>query len=76
MIERDKLICSFVGWYAGKHPKIDGRDMRIFIDQKLANANYLPLNDEDLYLIEGLLAETMIHALGSRKNRETRRSVL
>ena len=76
-MERDRLICCLVGRYSTLNPSINADDLRIKIDQHLAECNLTSLGTEsnDKELMQDLLDETIISVLGRGINRKMRRTI-
>lgn len=74
-MERDRLICCLVGRYTALDSGITSEDLRIRIDQHLADCHLTSIGTEssDLQLFEELLGETMISVMGQGYNRKQRR---
>ena len=74
-MERDKFICFLSGGFVALQPTISGEDLKIKIDQRLAECNLTSLGSEpnDGELIQNLLDETIISVLGQGINRKMRR---
>lgn len=76
-MQRDRLICCLVGKYTALDPSVTANDLRIQIDQHLAECHLTPIGSEegDTELLQDLLDETMISVLGQGVNRKMRRTV-
>ncbi len=74
-MERNFLICGLLGWYCAKDPHITSEDLRIKIDQTLADSKFTPLGTEpgDLQLMDEVTAEFLMSVLGRGFNRKDRR---
>jgi len=74
-MERSYLICSLLGWFCAKEPRIDGMDLKIKIDQVLTDSKFTSLGteDTDMQLIEEINAELLMSVMGRGFNRKDRR---
>ena len=75
-MERNWFICGMLGWFCAKHPNITSQDLRIEIDQWLEESKFTPLGTEDgdLQLLDEMIAEFTMSAIGRGINRKDRRS--
>jgi len=76
-MQRSYLICSLLGWFCAKEPGIDGPDLKIKIDQVLADSKFTGLGteDTDMQLLEEVNAELLMSVMGRRFNRRDRRDM-
>jgi len=74
-MERNYLICSLLGWFCAKKPSIGGSDLKIKIDQVLADSKFTPLGteDTDMQLLDETAAELLMSVIGRGYNRKDRR---
>ena len=74
-MERNYLICSLLGWFCAKEPNLSGSDLRIKIDQVLADSKFTPLGteDTDIQLLDETAAELLMSVIGRGHNRKNRR---
>ncbi len=74
-MERNYLICSLLGWFCAKEPDINGSDLKIKIDQVLADSKFTPLGteDTDMQLLDETTAELLMSVIGRGYNRKDRR---
>ena len=74
-MERNYLICSLLGWFCAKEPNLNGSDLRIKIDQVLADSKFTPLGteDTDIQLLDETTAELLMSVMGRGFNRKDRR---
>ena len=74
-MERNYLICSLIGWFCAKEPSINGSDLRIKIDQSLADSKFTPLGteDTDTQLLDEVSGELLMSVIGRGYNRKDRR---
>jgi len=76
MIERERLICTLIGYYIGENKNlVSGKELRIAVDQHLVNCNQTPMTVEENGLMQDLLDEIQISVLSKGINRKTRRLV-
>jgi len=75
MMERNYLICGLLGWFCAKEPSIDGVDLKIKIDQVLEESGFTLLGTEndDLQLLDEMVAEFLMSVMGRKFNRQDRR---
>lgn len=75
IVERTWLICAQLGWYCAKFPNIKSEDLRIKIDQYLIDSKFTPLGteDNDLTLLDEIIGELTMAAIGRGFNRADRR---
>ena len=76
-MERYHLIADLVGWFCAKEPSIIAEDLRIKIDQVLADSKFIPLGSEegDLLLLDEMCSEFLMSVLGRGYNRQDRRNI-
>lgn len=76
-MERNWLICSMLGWFCAKQPGISSEDLRYKIDDFLMQSKFTPLGTEDgdLQLLDEMIGELTMSALGRGFNRKDRRNV-
>jgi len=74
-MERNYLICSLLGWFCAKQSDINGSDLKIKIDQVLADSKFTPLGteDTDMQLLDETAAELLMSVIGRGRNRKDRR---
>jgi len=74
-MERNWLICGLLGWFCAKEPDITSEDLRIKLDQRLADSKFTPLGSEkdDLQLLDEMIAEFTMSLIGRGFNRKDRR---
>lgn len=74
-MERNYLICSLIGWFCAKQSDINGSDLKIKIDQALADSKFTPLGteDTDMQLLDETTAELLMSVIGRGRNRKDRR---
>ena len=74
-MERSYLICSLLGWFCAKEPGLSGSDLKIKIDQALADSKFTPLGteDTDMQLLDETAAELLMSVIGRGRNRKDRR---
>lgn len=74
-MQRDYLICSLVGYFVANDNNIQAKDLRIKIDETLAESCLTPLGGEphDEQLLNELVGEMMIRVMGAGINRKQRR---
>ena len=74
-MERNYLICSLLGWFCAKQSDINGSDLKIKIDQALADSKFTPLGteDTDMQLLDETTAELLMSVMGRGFNRKDRR---
>jgi len=74
-MERNYLICSLLGWFCAKQSDINGSDLKIKIDQVLADSKFTPLGteDTDMQLLDETTAELLMSVIGRGYNRKDRR---
>ena len=74
-MERNYLICSLLGWFCAKEPNLSGSDLKIKIDQVLADSKFTPLGteDTDMQLLDETTAELLMSVIGRGFNRKDRR---
>ena len=74
-MERHYLICGLLGWFCAKEPNLNGSDLRIKIDQVLADSKFTPLGteDTDIQLLDETTAELLMSVMGRGFNRKDRR---
>ena len=74
-MERNYLICSLIGWFCAKESNINGSDLKIKIDQTLADSKFTPLGteDTDMQLLDEATAELLMSVMGRGFNRKDRR---
>ena len=73
MMERNYLICALMGKFVESDNSISAEDLRIKLDQALADSCMTPLGVEDTILLDEVLGEVMISVLGAKINRTQRR---
>lgn len=75
-MERDWYICSLLGYFCAKKPGITSDDLKIEIDQSLADSKFTPLGTEknDLNLLDEMIGEITMSILGRGFNRKDRRT--
>jgi hypothetical protein len=75
IMERNWLICGMIGWFCAKEPNITSDDLRIKIDQFLAESKFTPLGTEsgDLVLLDEMIGELTMASIGRGFNRDDRR---
>ena len=73
-MERYHLIAGLVGWFCAKEPSIIAEDLRIKIDQVLADSKFIPLGSEegDLLLLDEMCSEFLMSVLGRGYTRKDR----
>ena len=76
-MERYHLIAGLVGWFCAKEPSIIAEDLRIKIDQVLADSKFIPLGSEegDLLLLDEMCSEFLMSVLGRGFYRKDRRNI-
>ncbi len=76
-MERTWLICGQLGWYCAKFPNITSEDLRYKIDEFLIESKFTPLGTEngDLVLLDEMLGELTMSAIGRGFNRADRRKI-
>ena len=74
-MERNYLICSLIGWFCAKESSINGSDLKIKIDQTLADSKFTSLGTEhtDMQLLDEVTAELLMSVMGRGFNRKDRR---
>ncbi len=74
-MERYHLIAGLIGWFCAKEPSIVAENLRIKIDQVLADSKFTPLGTEDgdLLLLDEMWAEFLMSVMGRKFNRQDRR---
>jgi len=74
-MERTWFVCGMLGWFCAKEPYITGEDLRIEIDQWLHESKFTPLGTEDgdLQILDEMIAEFTMSAIGRGINRKDRR---
>jgi len=74
-MERNYLICSLIGWFCAKESSIGGSDLKIKIDQVLADSKFTSLGteDTDMQLLDETAAELLMSVIGRGYNRKDRR---
>lgn len=75
-MQRDRLICCLVGKFTALEPSISPDDLKIKIDQHLANCKFLPLGTkpQDLEIMDELIDEIAFSTISAGVNRKSRRS--
>lgn len=75
MMERTWLICGMLGWFCAKEPRITSDNLRYKIDEFLTQSKFTPLGTEkgDLQLLDEMISELTMSALGRGFNRKNRR---
>ncbi len=75
MMERTWLICGMLGWFCAKQPRITSDDLRYKINEFLFQSKFTPLGTEkgDLQLLDEMISELTMSALGRGFNRKDRR---
>lgn len=75
MMERNWLICGMLGYFCGKEPRITSDDLRYKIDEFLLASKFVPLGTEegDLQMLDEMISELTMSALGRGFNRNDRR---
>jgi len=76
-MERTWLICANLGFFCAKFPNITSEDLRYKIDEYLINSKFTPLGTEDgdLTLLDEMLGELTMAAIGRGFNRKDRRKI-
>jgi hypothetical protein len=74
-MERNWLICGMLGYFVGKNPNITSEDLRFRIDTFLFDSKFTPLGTEpeDTQLLDEMIGELTMSALGRGFNRQDRR---
>ena len=74
-MERNWLICGMLGYFCAKEPHITSDDLRIKIDQMLSESKFTSLGTEkgDLQLLDEMIGELTMSAIGRGFNRNDRR---
>ncbi len=74
-MERNWLICAMLGYFVAKEPRITSDDLRYKIDEFLMESKFTPLGTEDgdLQLLDEMIGELTMSALGRGFNRSDRR---
>jgi len=74
-MERNYLICSLIGWFCAKESSIGGSDLKIKIDQVLADSKFTSIGteDTDMQLLDETAAELLMSVIGRGYNRKDRR---
>jgi len=74
-MERNWLICGMLGYFCAKEPHITSDDLHIKIDQMLSESKFTSLGTEkgDLQLLDEMIAEFTMSAIGRGFNRNDRR---
>ena len=74
-MERNWLICAMLGWFCAKSPNITSEDLRYKIDEFLVDSKFTPLGTEDgdLALLDEMIGELTMAAIGRGFNRADRR---
>ena len=74
-MERNYLICGLAGYFVAKDSSIKGEDLRIKIDQVLADSKFTSLGSEkdDFTLLDEMCSEFLMSVLGRGYNRKDRR---
>ena len=64
-----------LGWFCAKEPDITSENLRIKIDQLLADSKFTPLGTEkgDLQLLDEMIGELTMSVIGRGFNRKDRR---
>ena len=76
-MERAWLICAQLGWYCAKYPNLASDDLRYKIDEFLIESKFTPLGTEDgdLTLLDEMISELTMAAMGRGFNRADRRKM-
>ncbi len=76
-MERNYLISGLMGWFCAKEPSIDGADLKVKIDQVLADSGFTLLGTEkdDMQLLDEMVAEFLMSVMGRKFNRKDRRQI-
>lgn len=74
-MERNWLICAMIGYFVAKNPNITSEDLRFRIDTFLFDSKFTPLGTEpeDMHLLDEMIGELTMSALGRGFNRQDRR---
>lgn len=76
-MERAWLICAQIGWYCAKFPNMTSENLRYKIDEYLFASKFTPLGTEDgdLTLLDEMIGEITMAAIGRGFNRHDRRKI-
>lgn len=76
-MERTWLICGMLGYFCEKIPNITSQDLKLKIDNFLLDSKFTPLGTEegDLQLLDEMISELTMSALGRGFNRSDRRKI-
>lgn len=74
-MERNYLIAMLIGRYVALDQNISADDLRYKIDEELTKSCMIPIDKNDIQLLDEVLAEAMINVMGKGINRDQRRNM-